>query len=215
MSVVPMMYFEPEDVYKRLAELDLTQDALWSAVQEGFVARQSCTQLDPPAYRGLTAWAVTTRALRKRLVPMGWTMSNSENYARTVSPRGTTSIVVATGDSATGRNLPDIQPRTSSEKGPQTLAAVALNRIQFDLFARDDFKVAGTTTAMATWILLIAFDGAAIQAELSLPAHADETSHIDTWNERILLSGADGNDLPLRLPKPGPDFDIDVSRKLG
>lgn len=203
------VHTDPDAVGSRLAELGLTRDALWSAVQEGYLARESCTQLDPPSFRGLTAWAVTTRALRKRLIPLGWTMSNAENFALTLSEFRSMAIVVATGDAGTG--LMGASPRTNSEKGPKTLEAVAVNN-QLDFFVTRQGS-GSPERPLTTWILLISFEGLSIRAELSKPNGCDSEGHICEWQERVILTGPDGDTLPLRLPEAGPDFDVDVTRR--
>ena len=209
-----LVHADPDDVGNRLAQMGLTQDVLWSSVLEGYVARQTCTELDPPSFRGFTGWAVTTRALRKRLLGGGWEMSNSENYALTILRERALAIAIATGDSETG--VLGGNPRTNSEKGPKTLAAICVNREQIELFeleqrsaSRDDDQ------PIQTWILLVTFDGPTIRAELSLPNGWDEDGRISDWRERIILSGEDPTNLPLRLPEPGPDFDVDVTRRVG
>jgi hypothetical protein len=214
MAESAIVHVDPDDVGNRLAQMGLTQEVLWSTVLEGYVARQTCTELDPPSFRGFTGWAVTTRALRKRLLAGGWEMSNSENYALTISREKALAIAIATGDSETG--VLGGNPRTNSEKGPKTLAAICVNREQLELFERNERAASPQDDQpLQTWILLVTFEGPSIRAELSLPNGWDEDGRISDWRERIVLSGDDATNFPLRLPEPGPDFDVDVTRRVG
>jgi hypothetical protein len=136
-------------------------------------------------------------------------MSNAENFAVTLSDARGMAIVVATGDAGTG--MMGVSPRTNSEKGPKTLEAVALNN-QLDFFAPQP-DPGSPRKALTTWVLLICFEGPTIRAEISKPNGCDTEGHISEWQERVILTGPDGDSVTMRLPEAGPDFDVDVTRR--
>lgn len=62
---------------ERLAELDLTVDAIAIALAAADHESAQCSDLDPPILAGLLRWGRATRALREQLVPLGWTYDKS------------------------------------------------------------------------------------------------------------------------------------------
>src|SRR5262245_24141618 len=90
-----------QDATDRLAELGLDVELLRRAVLAGAMAADTCTDLDPPGFRGYTQWGVCTRELRMGLAPH-WTPRNRQNLPLVVSPDGAMCITVGMGDAATG-----------------------------------------------------------------------------------------------------------------
>src|SRR5689334_6924299 len=97
------VYVEPEEVAGRLDELGLTEAVLRSALLDGGLPFAStCTAHDPPNLSGILLWGKSVRKLRDDLVPLGWTVNNSRNYALTVRPDGHLALIVAAGDGGVG-----------------------------------------------------------------------------------------------------------------
>lgn len=113
-----------------------------------------CTALDPPGARGHIRHIRTVRYLREVLVPLGWSPDDGGNVGAVVSPDGSVSIVVTSGDAATGRHGQN--PRTKYPKGEVTWRRVRQN-VQLSLFEKDSEEplVAGPEPEVRqTWVLL-------------------------------------------------------------
>lgn len=168
-----------------------------------------CTELDPPGARGQVRHMRSVRYLREALIPSGWTADDSGNTGAIVSPDGTISIVVASGDASVGRL--GQSPRTKYPKGEVTHRRVRQN-VQLSLFEDPSGTSPESDSEQShrqTWVLLQYPDGDHVRAELSCPRGIDESGRISEWSERIILP-----DLPLDTHEtwvPGPDdegFDL-------
>ena len=203
------------DAQNRLAEFGLSIDILQKAVEAGYLGFISCTDNDPPATWGYTAWAHTLRRLREQLVPFGWERNNSLNFPRTFSEEHKISIIVSTGDEGTGRG--HLHPRTKSSKGQLTEQAVYFNSIQGTLkgFLPDEETKTLPNSAYTTWILLFYVTATEIRAELSLPSIITD-GDILAWKERIILPSIEVDPGVLEggpEEDPGPEIEVPVSRK--
>ena len=187
--IIPRIYWRSAEVESRLNDRDIDLDILRDAVRFGWSFAADCTAHDPPATKGIIAWAKINRALRDRLIPQGWSVENKQNYAVTVHPTGEWAIAVAAGDSRTGR--PDLTPATSTAKGPATQHVVLVNQLTFATITSDWKRLSPTTQ---TWILLhhSAESDDYIGAELSLPAVMDSDGRVVEWQERIIFWWSDG-----------------------
>lgn len=212
---------EPDEIQTRLAAIGgLTVAILHEAATQGELARADCTANHPPLAAAFNAWADTTRSLRDQLLPRGWMKSDEGNYAIVVSPDGQFAVVVASGDENTGSLI--LPPKTKSPKGPRTYEIVSQNAVQLHLFEEvsdDEIRaalIAGTASNRLTWVLLIGRSDSMLQIELSLPQGIGEDGRPEDWAERIILPSIplDGQaEAKLRGPEPGPDFDVDVTRR--
>ncbi len=208
----------PIECPSRLAELGLDQDMLWQAVLRGQAAWANCTTNHPPLYRGVSAWAETTCALREIVLPLGWKRLDEGNLPLTANQTETLAITVATGDEDTGKQ--DGSPCTKSKKGPRTSIAVKQNELARTLFGDirlrpEDLK---KINGRMTWILLFYRDIAAseVRTELSLPTKMNVEDYVDGWVERIILGsmpfGGDSIKTPAEVPQT-PNIVIDVKRR--
>lgn len=215
MSASPKVYVDAMAVDVRLAALGLSAAILREAIVDGELARLACTANMPPGFRGVAAWAHTVTALRDRLIPLGWEKSDAGNYPVIIAPTRLFSIGVATGNEFTG--IEHFTPKTKFPKGPTTIRRVESN--QFDLFGEPVAidEVVSTDPDHLTWLLLIArsFDG--VRGELSLPSGVGQDDRVDQWEERIIFPITDPGEPHggVRLPDPGPEFDVDVIRRAG
>jgi hypothetical protein len=208
------VYYEPDEVVVQLAAMGLSVPVLLEAVTAGEVARLGCTANTPYCFPGIAAWAYTVTALRDLLVPLGWEKSDAGNYPLIVHPTRTFSIGVATGNEDTANRY--ITPKTKFPKGPATIERVEMNGMT--LFGEPVLlKRIEPAPDHSTWLLLIARNIDGVRSELSLPNSIGEDGRVDGWNERIVLPTIDpngGRGLSAPLPEPGPDFDIDVVRRV-
>jgi hypothetical protein len=210
--MLPKIHSEPDDVDAALAAMGITRDPLMNAVMAGLLARDSCTENDPPFFPGIFQWGRTVRALREEAAMLGWTRSDEGNFCTAVEPEGKFAIAVASGCENTGRK-PPATPTTKRRKGPSTAEAVNANA-QLYLFADLAPAVRSDSPDRVTWILLFYRDKEEIRAELSLPDSIGDDGHINGWRERILLGAQslDKDILPV-APDFGPDPVIDVRRR--
>lgn len=207
-----VVYYEPDQVALRLARMDLTVLALREAITAGEIARLNCTSNMPLCFPGIAAWAHTVTALRDFLMPAGWETSDAGNYPLIVHPSQNFAIGVATGNEDTGSRF--TVPKTKFPKGPATIERVEQNGLT--LFGEPVLvKHVEPATDESTWLLLIARFADGVRSELSLPNNVGDDGRVDGWTERIIIPTVnpfDGAGLPIPLPEPGPEFDVDVRR---
>lgn len=209
------VHAEPTDVATRLAQLDLSDQILSTAVAKGQLAVDNCTPNHPRMFPPLAGWAETVRGLREGLVARQWTNSDDRNYALAVHPNGEIAIAVATGNEHTG--LLSGTPATKSSKGTSTLEAVMVNVKQLSLFGEIEQSAAAQSEQddkRATWILLIRRDANGTRAELSLPVAIGADGRVTDWRERIVLNVIPRDPQLLRVTPPDlPDVDVQVKRR--
>lgn len=209
-----VLHDDPIAASDALACLGLTESALLAAAMQGYLARTNCTANHPPLFPSLFAWAETVRALREQLAPLGWVRNDEKNYSRTVHPEGRIAIAVATGNEATG--VSGESPITKSVKGPSTIEAVEINRLQMWLLGME--PPTATTdedeSQPTTWLLLIHHANNEIRSELSQPFEIGSDGRINGWRERILLQSMPLDPEPLAITPPSqPDLDVEIRRK--
>ena len=206
--------FDQFDVANRLNSLGLAEDVLKDAIRAGYMAWDSCTELDPRMFPGLSMWAVTVRRLRQLLLVHGWTYSDEDNFPLTVSPDQNIAICVATGDKFTGDE--NNTPSTQSQKGPKSVHVVAVNTAQLQL----DLSVPKNETLIqeyscTTWLLLLHRTDTTVFCELSHPISMDEYQRVAGWQERLVLSPVEFEpDIFEITEDDSPDIDIDIRRRV-
>ena len=209
-----VLYADPASVHVRLHELGLTEPALLRAVKAGYIAKANCTENHPPLFPPIAAWSEAVRTLRDVLKPEGWTRFNDQNSPKTVSPDGAVSIIVSTGNDATGN--PSTDPATTSSKGPTTADAIEVNRsMQLYLPGMDlPVSLSDEDEKVSTWILLAHHAKNELRAELSLPLAVGTDGRVSVWQERIILSSQPLDGEPVVISPPAlPDIDVAVRRK--
>src|ERR1700722_12840558 len=118
----------PEDVDAALARLGLAVSPLLDAVRAGYLERASCTENDPPNFPGFVQWGRTLRALRERLLPLGWRRCEEGQHSTALREDGRVAVAVLSASEDTGR--PDGAPTNRLRKGRSTVAAVRTNARQ-------------------------------------------------------------------------------------
>lgn len=178
-------------VTNALADLGLSSEILLEALEQGEIARASCTANDPPCVPGIYSWGSTVRSLRDILIPEphGWTKNDESNYSTVVSRDGSFAIAVLTGDEGTG--LIDHNPSSKYPKGARTRDAVTVNQSCLfpEMQEAVDEEIAKQEAAekRITWILLKRRSGDLVYAELSLPKEISKGGLIESWQTRIIL----------------------------
>jgi len=208
------LHIESASVLSRLQQLNLTEAPLLQAVKASYIAKSNCSENHPPLFPPIAAWSEAVRSLRDSLKPEGWTRFNDQNSPKTVSPDGAVSIIVSTGNEATGN--PSAEPATTSSKGPNTADAIEVNRslqlylpgMEQPVLLRDEDE------QVSTWILLVHHAKNELRAELSLPLDVDADGRVSVWQERIILRAQPLDEEPVVVTPPTqPDIDIAVRRK--
>jgi hypothetical protein len=143
------------------------------------------TDHEPPNARGTTMYLKLTRALRDRLVPLGWAADNMLNFCKVVDPTNAHFIVVAGGDEFTGQRE-GREPGTRSAKGRASRDAIGQMVLDLGEIPRLPRKSDGRDM----WVLLVYVNEASDQIwyELSLPNRVSANGRIDHWEKRIVLS---------------------------
>lgn len=210
-----VLHSDPIAASTALARLGLTEEVLLNAAKQGYLARANCTANHPTLFPSFVAWGEAVRALRDGLAPSGWVRSNERNWPRAIHPQGHIALTVATGNEATGRN--DGSPSTTSSKGPSTVEALEVNRLQAWLPGMEPPEAEpgeDDENKPTTWLLLVHHAKNEIRAELSLPLDVDHEGRVTVWRERILLQSIPLDGEPIEIMPPAlPDIDIAVRRK--
>ncbi len=215
MPNVAECYDDPDEVEAQLAQIGegLTIDLLHNSLKGGHSARENTTRFHPRLHGPFNGYAETTAILRAQLWTHGWTLDDTGNYARIVSPDSRNCIVVSSGDQNTGvRGATD--PQTRSPKGLMTQEAVLVNaQLNFlqDLGV-ETAPARGNPGHQRTWILLVSDADGEIRAEVSSPSHFED-GRPEQYTKRLLLPAyllGDGSD---DRPESGDDFEIDVTRR--
>jgi hypothetical protein len=201
MAQSPLIFSEPRDVNRRLAQLGgLTQEILRKAIIRGHAAWAACTANHPRIFPGISNWANVMCGLTDQVVavPLRWIPEERAGQPLVVNPSGTVAVTVSSGDENTGKIgeglLLGVQPRTTAPKGIVTIEAVRrnlLNRYLFPAMEEDAQKQVemARLRKQNTWILLFRRDllSGEVRCELSRPIKMDEDMHISKWSERIIL----------------------------
>ncbi|MDP2211853.1 MAG: hypothetical protein Q8J63_08965 [Candidatus Aquicultor sp.] len=197
----------------RLDELGLTEPLLREAVEWTYAYHVAeVTENEPPYAQGMIMYIKLTRALRDRLLLLGWQRDNSRNYSTTINPDRSLAIAVAGGDESTGRE--DESPSTISRKGKATKDAIIKGQMAFDY---GDTSRSIQLGGPQIWILLVHVDPETdeLRLELARPYSVTGKDCISKWQERIILQA-----IPLISP-PLPDVEttdeigIDIRRRSG
>jgi hypothetical protein len=219
MAAEPVIWSEPWDVDKRLAELGkgLTRPLLAEVVARATAAYMACTPFHPRNFAPISRWGNGVAAIRERLVPFAWTLADRDGQPLIVNPGETLAITISGADKQTGKNTDDLQPRTPT-KGTITVDAVERNGFLFAEMEADAMQKAREEARFIknTWFLLLHFDRVTgqVRSELSLPSKIDDERRIVGWWERILLEPFEFDTTPLNASgDEGPD-DGDISIEI-
>ena len=213
---LPEVVHYPLDVDDKLAELDLSQALLWSALRRGLDYKCRLTSFNTNAVRGLGVWDAINVGLGETLQRLGWTRKEPGNFVVTVHPEEKLRIAVMSGDAATGSaevpssNSAPLQPGGRS----RTREAVINNRVALGLQRHFLQMLPSWEQPVPTYFLLhrIDADAGEIRAELSLPTFLPDR-YITDWHTRIILTPPEEQlvSMPyISSNGEGPGDDIDV-----
>lgn len=169
----------------RLSRMGLSVDGLVTVMRAGYGGYNASTGFHPSFIRGTQLYSEATAALRRLVIPTGhWGLDEEDGQPRTFSDVYGIAIVVQTGDLNTGL-VNRYEPTARNAKGWATAKKIASNHDQYVLpvvSRRDDRD----GDVYVNWVFLIAVDGMAVRAELSLPREmVGGKPH--GWIERIIL----------------------------
>lgn len=201
---------ETREVLTKLEAMGLGLEGLQRVVSRGAGGYAATTEFHATSAPGTYLYHETTAALRRLLVPNGWSPDELDRQPRVFNEECGVAIVVQTGDENTGVDGPE--PTTKHPKGQATVRKIEHNAAQLALFPLPT-RVAPETEGLLTWVLLVAIVDGKVRAELSLPHHM-LSGRPCGWLERILLPEQDlgGATPPLETTgESGPDIDFDIA----
>ena len=197
MKINVVVVDSPIDRAGVLRQLGLKEEVLHDAARAGLSGRTACTDNHPPTYAGTRQWGEMVRALRDRLIPMGWRKNDRKNFSLTIRNDNQVALVVARGDVLTGNPDPNVMPMTKYPKGVITREVVAANDwLPFD----QEFEARNRRVRRrrdlenqlpSTWVLLHSVIEGRLQLELSHPVRINSAGYVDGWNIRIPLTPID------------------------
>ena len=213
---LPEVVHYPLDVDDKLAELDLSQALLWSALRRGLDYKCRLTRYHTNAIRGLGVWDAINVGLGETLQRLGWNRKEPGNFAITVHPEEKLCIAVMSGNAATGSVELSSSNSTPLQTGgrSRTREAVVNNRVALGLQRHFFQMMPSWKQPVPTYFLLhrIDADAGEIRAELSLPTFLPDR-YITDWHTRIILTPPERQMVAMPYIDPyheDPGADIDV-----
>ncbi|MEZ4230895.1 MAG: hypothetical protein R3B89_17100 [Polyangiaceae bacterium] len=214
MNLAECIEIQGEGVEERLRELGLPLDSAMDAVRTVGLMHALAVGNHPPWYGGSTAYGESTKVLRDRLMPLGWTRFNFQGSDLTRSPDGSIVIRTRGGNSRVG--LPGIPGKPAGPKHPigkATAEMVNDPRVlidgQLDLFRDEDEPVGDAPPDVKTYWLLTYVDGASLRSELSYALGVKKGKIVD-WVERILLPEIHLGDEPEVATEDDQDTEAEI-----
>lgn len=203
------------DVRARLAELGIPAEVLSEAVRAGHDYGEFVTAAHPRTYQGLVIWGETTAVLRYGLSAFGWTLDDTDNISRVVSPEGDVTIVAISGNENTGLRNKHEQLNTRRRRGPGGVRIINQNTqyaLALDVVSRANNDRVGS---LGTWFLLYFRAGDVVRSELSYAKAVDNSGELMDWKERLILPDIDlGGPTPSLDARPAPpDVEVHISRR--
>lgn len=191
-EVVVTTTVERASVEARLHELGLVYADFEEALNEGQNGARRVTASHAKTAAGTYRWNETLAAFRNNLIAKGWIQTDEKNAPRIVSPDGSISIIVATGNEKTGTKM---IPSNATTKGIMTQQDV-WNNGWSEQQAIEEVEEMIARSTPETWVLLYFYSKKFnhIRAELSRPKpHEMKNGFISEWDERIILPKIDLN----------------------
>lgn len=210
---------ESKAVEARLQELspDLIAELFYNVTFNGLGARNDITDASAPTAPGGQQWFKTVETLRGLLSQEKWRIHNEKNCPFISSKDGRVSIVVMTGDSATGHQGLD-DPTNQAEKGIVVEGFVDKNR-QLELFNQNALRlIKSKWDQTQVWVFLYHYDKKLkeVRYELSYPIGFDKKK-ISKWGERLILGSIPNSPKDFTKDKviPNAPATVQVEPKTG
>lgn len=180
--------FPPHEAPHRLAELGFPLEGFHRAMVAGLEAVRNSPPYDTPGAPGWKAWNSTVLALRKHLLPLGFTADQPNGVSLTVNAEQTRAILVHRADDGAGNERRVPQLFRTRGRGTRALYG------QLSLF--DDGACAADTDTqdkMEIWVFLVHIDEQSqrVTSELALPVGIDDEGNYLGFDERIMIPEID------------------------
>jgi len=181
--------------FERLAQLDLTVDLFFEALDRAAADVRRCTDFDAPAMRGFTFWSRTNRYLAENLTQQGWGYTSRDSILRVIHPSASHAMTAISAAGGVGNLKAGV--RSKNPKGSAMAELVEKNG-QLAFLSHDEVLYGRELDQIPTWCLLYKWNRDGVTAELSMPVKMNG-KFVNEWQERI----------PLYLPDLGdPGADI-------
>lgn len=181
---------DPREVRAALRELGVPMEVLQQAVRAWQQAANGTTAFEPVTAAGSKGWFAAVGVVREAMVMLGWKMMDPYHLPLVVSPDQEVSILVTSGDAATG--LKDLWPTSKNSKGKATVVQVSWNGRQMAIPGIQDIVMLSrrkqkTRPAKFTWALVVTMKDGEARGEFSLPTAVSGSSRISDWARRYIL----------------------------
>jgi len=192
-----------DDVEPELERLGLTPAFVREVAERAAAARAEATPLDPVGTAGLRSYQMGTRAIRERLLPLGWIMAHDGNVESTVNHELGIQLIFQNVGLACG----PADPEAISGKGAASRKLI--NAGQGELFSSTD-SVVVLGTVPTVWLVCVSADEQTLRAEVSCPA-SFEGAQFNGFQRRLIVV----EDLLTDRPLPRrTDVDVGVPDEL-
>ena len=197
-------------------ELGVPLALLAKSLHAGYGESDLTTEAHPVTFPGILVWGVTTAVLRTGLVERGWTLDDTDNIARAISPNGAVTVVVVSGNEYTGLRNKHEKMDARRARGPAGIRIVKRN-MQYELFLEEAvsrFRNDLVRHLGGTWFLLHYRVDDIVRSELSYARAVGTDGQLIAWKERLILPDIDLLDpRSATTGNPSPDVDVPVHRR--
>lgn len=206
----PVIVDKVWQVKQELNALGLTADIVKEIALAAAGARAETLPIDPCSAPGTQAYIYGVRAIRLRLLPLGWQISRLGNVESTVNHELGVQICFQNVDQACGIR----DPEAISGKGAASRTLVQSG--QTELFPREEGggkQMLGSR--LKVWLICVSSDENHVRAEVSYPK-AFEGNQFEGFVKRIFVVNESFGPQPDKWAKPDDDFpnlDVQVTRK--
>lgn len=178
-----------EDVIPQLTGMGLTRPALRDILLKTAGERANVSPLEPPPVMNYEAWRWGTRFIREcdEFKETGYTLCDHDQIYGVRNDELRLKLVFCNTNNKTGVADPNVCPKNTTVKGPNTCELIGLNSPQTEFnFIKRAFNRGVSDYAL--WLLCAFFDENGVRAELSRP-QSENGGIINSWSDRIIIAG--------------------------
>lgn len=192
----PIVINEGYSVHQELHALGLTVDIVTSIARKAAAAKAEAMEIDPSSTPGTLAYINGVRAIRMKLLPLGWRLSRTGNVEATVNDELGIQVCFQNVDIAgTEQN-----PQAISGKGSGSRKLIQDG--QAELFDRDAPEAVDAFGSVPTvWVVCVSVDSKKLRAEVSCP-EAFEGNQFEGFSKRIWVVDEDMEPTPGIIGQP-------------